>query len=119
MKQDLTAIPKVPGVYLMKDRTGAVVYVGKAVNLWKRVSSYFQNRMLPPRIASLIANVQRLDYIVTSNEQEALVLENRLIKKYQPRFNTLLRDDKTYPYIVLTINEKFPRLFLTRNKKRE
>ncbi|MFH1282725.1 MAG: excinuclease ABC subunit UvrC [bacterium] len=119
MVSDLNDIPHAPGVYLMRDRTGSIIYVGKAVDLKSRVKSYFYQRNITPKIASLIANIQRFDYIIANNEQESLILENKLIKKYQPRYNTLLRDDKTFPYLVLTTAEKFPRLFLTRKKRND
>jgi len=117
--QDLSTIPHAPGVYLMRDRIGTIIYVGKALDLRKRLASYVTKRSLPPKIASLVGQISRLDYLISANEQDALVLENTLIKKYQPRYNTLLRDDKTYPYLVLTVQEDFPRLFLTRRRRRD
>lgn len=106
------ALPDNPGCYLMKDKEGTVIYVGKAKNLKKRVNSYF----LPNRnakTAALVEKIYKIDYIITGNEYEALVLENNLIKKYDPHYNILLKDGKSYPMIRIT-NEKFPRVFKTR-----
>lgn len=106
------ALPDNPGCYLMKDKDGTVIYVGKAKNLKKRVNSYF----LPNRnakTAALVEKIHKIDYIITGNEYEALVLENNLIKKYDPHYNILLKDGKSYPMIRIT-NEKFPRVFKTR-----
>ncbi len=103
-----------PGVYLYKDAAGVVLYVGKAKILRARVRSYFsEEKLADPRLGKLIAEAADLDYILVDNEKEALALENNLIKQYKPRFNILLRDDKTYPYIHIT-NEKFPRVYVTR-----
>ena len=103
-----------PGVYLYKDAAGTVLYVGKAKILRSRVRSYFnEDRLADRRLGKLIAEAADIDYILVDNEKEALALENNLIKQYKPRFNILLRDDKTYPYIQLT-SEKFPRVYVTR-----
>ena len=103
-----------PGVYLYKDAAGVVLYVGKAKILRARVRSYFsEEKLADPRLGKLISEAADLDYILVDNEKEALALENNLIKQYQPRFNILLRDDKTYPYIHIT-NEKYPRAYVTR-----
>ncbi len=103
-----------PGVYLYKDAAGVVLYVGKAKILRARVRSYFsEEKLADPRLGKLIAAAADLDYILVDNEKEALALENNLIKQYKPRFNILLRDDKTYPYIHIT-NEKYPRVYVTR-----
>ena len=103
-----------PGVYLYKDAAGVVLYVGKAKILRARVRSYFsEEKLADPRLGKLIAEAADLDYILVDNEKEALALENNLIKQYKPRFNILLRDDKTYPYIHIT-NEKYPRVYVTR-----
>jgi len=114
-KPDLTGIPTRSGSYLMKDKDGKVLYVGKAINLRSRVKSYFRQKAdHTPRIKLMVTLVEKVDFIVTDNEVEALILENILIKKEKPRFNVLLKDDKTYPYLKLTIKEKFPRLFIVR-----
>lgn len=114
-KPDIGQLPPQPGVYLMKDKTGGILYVGKAINLRNRVRSYFQpGANHTPRIAVMVSLVEKVDFIVTANEIEALILENNLIKKEMPRYNVMLRDDKTYPYLKLTMGEKFPRLLVVR-----
>ncbi|MBI5178132.1 MAG: excinuclease ABC subunit UvrC [Nitrospinae bacterium] len=112
---DISGVPVQPGVYLMKDEAGNILYIGKAVNLRNRVRSYFQpSAKHTDRIAVMVSLARKVDFTVTGNEIEALILENNLIKKESPRFNVMLRDDKTYPYLKLTVNEKFPRLFIVR-----
>ncbi len=112
-------LPLSPGVYLYKDEGGKVLYVGKAKSLRSRVRSYFnEERLADAKTGSLIREAFDLDYILVDNEKEALALENNLIKQYKPRFNVLLRDDKTYPYIKLT-NEKYPRVYVTRRLKKD
>jgi excinuclease ABC subunit C len=106
-------------VYLYKDGAGKVIYVGKAKSLRARVRSYFnEDRLLEAKTGTLISEAQSVDYILVDNEKEALALENNLIKQYRPRFNVLLRDDKTYPYIKLT-NERFPRVYVTRRLRKD
>ncbi|MDR3204715.1 MAG: GIY-YIG nuclease family protein, partial [Deltaproteobacteria bacterium] len=107
-------LPPSPGVYLMKDSRDRVLYVGKAKVLPRRVSSYFRAQGLSPRITLLVERVTSFDFIVTATEKEALILENNLIKQYRPKFNVVLRDDKTYPSLRLAINEPFPRLEIVR-----
>ena len=116
----LKSLPPTPGVYLMKDASGTVLYVGKAVSLRNRVRSYFQPSAKPhgPNIRALLQHVADLEYVLTDNEVEALLLENNLIKEHQPRYNVKLKDDKRYPYLCVTVQESFPRLFLTRNVER-
>ncbi|MFA5974806.1 MAG: excinuclease ABC subunit UvrC [Elusimicrobiota bacterium] len=117
---DLHSIPHSPGVYLMRDQTGRILYVGKALDLAKRVSSYFtRNADHPPKISALVASIHHIDYIPTASEREALVMEQGLIRRLQPHFNTMWRDDKSYPYVKLTSKEDFPRLFLTRQRTRD
>ncbi|PLX18002.1 MAG: excinuclease ABC subunit C, partial [Candidatus Muiribacterium halophilum] len=101
-------IPERPGVYLFLDEKGKVLYVGKAKNLKKRVSSYFREKE-NNKVKLLVRKHKKIDYIITNSETEALILENNLIKKHRPRFNIQLKDDKTYPYLVIT-DENFPRL---------
>src|SRR5579884_2289006 len=114
LRDKAAQLPLLPGVYLYKDEHGTVIYVGKAKNLRSRVRSYFNDdRLADAKTGSLIADARDIDYILVDNEKEALALENNLIKQYKPRFNVLLRDDKTYPYIKLT-NERFPRVYVTR-----
>ncbi|HZU25732.1 MAG TPA: excinuclease ABC subunit UvrC [Bryobacteraceae bacterium] len=114
LKEKAAQLPTLPGVYLYKDAHGTVLYVGKARNLRSRVRSYFlEERLADAKTGSLIADAHDIHYILVDNEKEALALENNLIKEYQPRFNILLRDDKTYPCIRLT-NERWPRVYVTR-----
>src|ERR1700681_2494281 len=104
-----------PGVYLFKDALGNILYVGKAQSLRSRVRSYFlESSWQDAKTGSLFREIADLDYIVVDNEREALALENNLIKQYKPKFNVLLRDDKTYPYIRYTAFEKYPRVYVTR-----
>ena len=114
LREKASQLPLEPGVYLYKDAHGTVLYVGKAQSLRARVRSYFSDdRLADVKTGTLIAEAADLDYILVDNNKEALALENNLIKQYKPRFNILLRDDKTYPYIRLT-NEKYPRVYVTR-----
>jgi excinuclease ABC subunit C len=114
IKQKLALLPAKPGVYLMKNSQNKVIYVGKAKVLKNRVRSYFTSGDLDRKTTKLVKNITDLDYIITSSEQSALVLENNLIKKYKPRYNIYLRDDKQYPFIKVTTNEDFPRIIKTR-----
>jgi excinuclease ABC subunit C len=119
LKDKVSQLPLLPGVYLYKDAHGQVLYVGKAKILRARVRNYFsEDALAHSKTGTLIAEARDLDYIVVDNEKEALALENSLIKQYKPRFNILLRDDKTYPYIKLTA-EKFPRVFVTRRLRKD
>ncbi len=112
-------MPLLPGVYLYKDTNGTVIYVGKAKNLRSRVRSYFNDdRLADVKTGSLIGEARAIDFIQVDNEKEALALENNLIKQYKPRYNILLRDDKTYPYIKLT-GERYPRVYVTRRLKKD
>lgn len=115
IKENLRMLPDKPGVYLYKDKFGEIIYVGKALSLRKRVRQYFQSpENLPAKVRALVDNIDEFEYIITGSEMEALILENNLIKKNMPRYNVLLRDDKTYPYIKVTLNEDFPRVIKTR-----
>jgi excinuclease ABC subunit C len=114
LREKAAQLPLLPGVYLYKDAYDAVIYVGKAKNLRARVRSYFSDeRLADSKTGTLISEARDIDYITVDNNKEALALENNLIKRYKPRFNILLRDDKTYPYIKLT-GEKYPRVYVTR-----
>ncbi|ADQ03835.1 excinuclease ABC, C subunit [Caldicellulosiruptor owensensis OL] len=118
-EEKLSNLPTSPGVYIMKDENGNVIYVGKAVNLRNRVRQYFQNSSdMPPKTRLMVKKIKDLDYIVTDNEIEALILECNLIKEYRPKYNVLLRDDKNYQYIKIT-NEMFPRLVTTRKVEKD
>lgn len=112
-------IPRSPGVYLMRDGQDNILYVGKAINLRSRVTSYFRAGDGSPKTALLVKHVQGIDVIVTGNEVEALILENTLIKKHRPRYNINLKDDKTYPFLQLTLKDEYPRLIVTRTVKRD
>ncbi|HEU5021834.1 MAG TPA: excinuclease ABC subunit UvrC [Bryobacteraceae bacterium] len=119
LREQAALLPLSPGVYLYKDGAGKVIYVGKAKSLRARVRSYFnEDRLLEAKTGTLISEAQSVDYILVDNEKEALALENNLIKQYRPRFNVLLRDDKTYPYIKLT-NERYPRVYVTRRLRKD
>jgi excinuclease ABC subunit C len=119
-REKAAALPESPGVYLFKDASGKVVYVGKARSLRNRVRSYFlESRWVDAKTGSLAREIADLETILVENEREALALENNLIKQYKPKFNIMLRDDKTYPYIKLTLYEKYPRVYFTRRVKKD
>jgi len=119
-REKAIALPELPGVYLFKDASGAVIYVGKATSLRSRVRSYFlESRWADAKTGSLARDIAELDTIVVENPREALALEHDLIKRYLPKFNVLLRDDKTYPYIKFTASEKYPRVYFTRRVKKD
>ena len=120
IQEELKKLPQKPGVYLMKDENGHVIYVGKAVNLKNRVRQYFQSsRNQTVKTRSMVPNIKEFEYIVTDSEMEALLLECNLIKKHHPYYNILLKDDKTYPYIKVTVQEPFPRIFITRRMTKD
>jgi excinuclease ABC subunit C len=119
-REKAALLPETPGVYLFKDAGGAVLYVGKARNLRSRVRSYFlESRWMDAKTGSLVREIAELETIVVDNEREALALEHNLIKQYRPKFNVVLRDDKTYPYIKFTAGEKYPRVYFTRRIKKD
>ena len=116
----LSTVPKKPGIYIFKDAKKKVLYVGKAKNLRKRLKNYFQKSpSLDPRKTAMMKVVNDFSFIVTANELEALVLEGNLIKQYKPRFNIVLRDDKNYPYIKLTIQDEWPFLEVVRRIEKD
>lgn len=118
--EELKKLPAKPGVYIMRDADDVILYVGKAVNLHNRVRSYFRKNIgRGPAIDNMVARIERFEYIVTDSELEALVLENNLIKEHSPKYNTLLKDDKTYPYIKVTVSEEYPRIIFSRTMKRD
>ncbi len=120
VKEELAKLPKKPGVYIMHDADDSILYVGKAKNLYNRVRSYFKENIgRGPQIDKMVSLIARFEYIVTDSELEALVLENNLIKEYSPKYNTLLKDDKTYPYIKVTLGEDYPRILLVRKMKKD
>ncbi len=120
LREKVAGLPTQPGVYLFKDAAGTILYVGKARSLRSRVKSYFlESKWVDAKTGSLVREIADLDYIVVDNEKEALALENNLIKRHQPKFNVLLRDDKTYPYIRFTAFEKYPRVYVTRRLKQD
>ncbi|MBO4946256.1 MAG: excinuclease ABC subunit C, partial [Lachnospiraceae bacterium] len=120
LEEELKKLPEHPGVYLMHDKSDEIIYVGKAINLKNRVRQYFQTgRNRSPKIEKMITLIHYFEYIVTDSELEALVLENNLIKEYAPKYNTMLTDDKTYPFIKVTVQEPYPRVLLCRQMKRD
>ena len=119
-KDELKKLPKKPGVYIMHDSDDTIIYVGKAVNLYNRVRSYFRENIgRGPKIDRMVSLIDRFEYIVTDSELEALVLENNLIKEHRPKYNTMLMDDKTYPYIKVTVNEDYPRIMICRKMNKD
>ncbi len=120
IQEELKKLPNCPGVYIMHDEKDAIIYVGKAVNLHNRVRSYFRKNIgRGPQIDKMVTLISRFEYIVTDSELEALVLENNLIKEHSPKYNTLLKDDKTYPYIKVTMGESYPRVLFSRQMKKD
>ncbi len=120
IEEELKKLPSQPGVYLMHDAKDEIIYVGKAVSLKNRVRQYFQSsRNKSAKIEQMVSRIARFEYIVTDSEMEALVLECNLIKEHQPRYNTMLKDDKAYPYIKVTVGEDFPRVMLARTMKKD
>lgn len=118
MKKDLADLPAGPGVYLIKDKSGRVIYVGKAFSLRNRVRSYFQKpSYVAPKLKALLSHLAEVETVSTSSQEEALLLEDELVKKYQPRYNVLLKDDASYPYICITVSEDYPRVFLVRGSQ--
>lgn len=116
IEEELKKLPHSPGVYIMKNKNDEIIYVGKAISLKKRVRSYFQSsKNQHPKVAAMVSHIVEFEYIIVDNEVEALVLESNLIKKHRPKYNILLRDDKQYPYIKVTLNEKYPRVIKTRS----
>ena len=120
VQEELKKLPAKPGVYIMHDERDAIIYVGKAVNLHNRVRSYFRKIVgRGPQIDQMVRQIARFEYIVTDSELEALILENNLIKEHRPKYNTMLKDDKTYPYIKVTVAEPYPRILFARRQKKD
>ncbi len=120
IEEELKKLPGLPGVYIMHDEKDAIIYVGKAISLKNRVRQYFQSsRDKTAKIKQMVSKIARFEYIVTDSELEALVLECNLIKEHRPRYNTMLKDDKTYPYIKVTASEEYPRILFSRQMKKD
>lgn len=120
LEDKLKNLPENPGVYIMRDEANGIIYVGKAINLKNRVKQYFQSsRGHSPKVVAMVERIRDLEYIITDTELEALILECNLIKKHRPRYNILLKDDKQYPYIKVTVNEDYPRIMTTRDIKKD
>lgn len=120
IEEELKKLPAKPGVYIMRDKHDTIIYVGKAISLKNRVRQYFQSsRNLMPKIVKMVSKIDHFEYIITDSEVEALVLESNLIKEHMPRYNTMLKDDKSYPYIKVTVQEAYPRVMMTRQVKKE
>lgn len=120
IEEELKKLPAKPGVYIMRDKHDTIIYVGKAISLKNRVRQYFQSsRNLMPKIVKMVSKIDHFEYIITDSEVEALVLESNLIKEHMPRYNTMLKDDKNYPYIKVTVQEAYPRVMMARQLKKD
>ena len=120
IEEELNKLPTRPGVYIMHDRNDEIIYVGKAVILRNRVRSYFrESTKKSVKIQQMVKNIAWFEYVVTDSELEALVLENNLIKENQPKYNTMLKDDKTYPFIKVTVADDFPRILMCRRIQKD
>ncbi len=120
IEEELKKLPSQPGVYIMHDKRDEIIYVGKAISLKNRVRQYFQSsRNKTAKIEQMVSRIARFEYIITDSELEALVLECNLIKEHRPRYNTMLKDDKTYPYIKVTVYEDYPRILFSRDMKKD
>ena len=120
IQEELKKLPGKPGVYIMHDAKDTIIYVGKAISLKNRVRQYFQSsRNLGIKKEQMVQQIARFEYIITDSELEALVLECNLIKEHRPKYNTMLKDDKTYPYLKVTVNEEYPRVLFVRQMKKD
>ena len=120
LEDKLKNLPEKPGVYIMRDEYNEIIYIGKAINLKNRVRQYFQNsKNQNPKVAAMVERITDLEYIITDSELEALILECNLIKKHRPKYNVMLKDDKQYPYIKITVKEDYPRLLIVREIKKD
>lgn len=120
IEEELKKLPAKPGVYIMHDKADTIIYIGKAVSLKNRVRQYFQSsRNLSVKIQHMVSNIDHFEYVITDSELEALVLECNLIKEHRPKYNTMLKDDKSYPFIKVTVNEQYPRVLFARNMKKD
>ena len=118
LRETIKLVPTNPGCYIYYDKNGEIIYVGKAKNLKRRVYSYFHKQHDSVKTNVLVSQIEKLEYIITDSEVEALILESHLIKKHKPKYNILLKDDKKYPYFLIT-DEDFPRISIVRKKKYE
>ena len=120
IEEELKKLPANPGVYLMHDERDEIIYVGKAISLKNRVRQYFQSsRNKGAKIEQMVTHIARFEYIITDSELEALVLESNLIKEHRPKYNTMLKDDKSYPFIKVTVQEAYPRVLIARRMKKD
>ena len=119
IREKLKLLPDNPGVYIMLDKYQSIIYVGKARVLKNRVRQYFHNSPKPEKVMKMVGNIADFNYIITNSEIDALALENNLIKKYKPKYNILLKDDKTYPYIKVNVKEDFPVFSITRKLRKD
>ncbi len=120
IEEELKKLPAKPGVYIMHDSQDTIIYIGKAISLKNRVRQYFQSsRNLSIKIQQMVERIQYFEYIITDSELEALVLESNLIKEHRPKYNTMLKDDKSYPYIKVTVQEEYPRILFARNRGKD
>ena len=120
IEEELKKLPANPGVYLMHDERDEIIYVGKAISLKNRVRQYFQSsRNKGAKIEQMVTHIARFEYIITDSELEALVLESNLIKEHRPKYNTMLKDDKSYPFIKVTVQEAYPRVLFARRMKKD
>jgi len=120
IKEELKKLPDCPGVYIHKDKTGQIIYVGKAISLRKRVRQYFQSpKNQPEKVRKMVSHIEKFEYVTCASEVDALILECRLIKQYRPKYNILMRDDKSYPYIKVSVNDKFPTIIKTRRLQKD
>ena len=120
IEEELKKLPARPGVYIMHDASDAIIYVGKAISLKNRVRQYFQtSRNKGVKIERMVTQIARFEYIITDSELEALVLECNLIKEHRPKYNTMLKDDKSYPFIRVTVEEDYPRILFARKMKKD
>ena len=120
IKEELKKLPSKPGVYIMKNSNDEIIYVGKAVSLKNRVRQYFQSsKNHSPKVISMVSHIAEFEYIVTDTEMEALILECNLINEHRPKYNIMLKDDKMYPYIKVTVNEDFPRVLTVRKVNKD
>ncbi|MBQ7242414.1 MAG: GIY-YIG nuclease family protein, partial [Firmicutes bacterium] len=117
IKEELKKLPSTPGVYIMKSENDEIIYIGKAINLKNRVKQYFTGtKSRGAKTIALVSHIKEFEYIITDSEMEALILECNLIKKHKPKYNIMLKDDKKYPYIKVTVNEVFPVIYKTRRR---